>query len=81
MKSTDALAEANYASVDPQFMDEDLVERLELNDAIDQITSDIDTLIAELESVKNNFSTRKFNTFRYALEEIKDEMEGLKTDD
>lgn len=80
MTNIDALAEATYASRDPQFADEEQAERLELNDAIDQITDDIDTIITELDAIKYNFTTRKFNRFKYILEEVRDEIGGSKDD-
>lgn len=81
MTNIDALAEARYAAHDPQFEDPDKAERAELNEAVDEIIDSIDTLTLQMKAVKQNFTTRKFNMFIFALEEMREEVEGVKTDD
>lgn len=81
MTSTDALAEAFYAPYDPQNEDTEATERAELNEAVDEIIDSIDTLTLQMKAVKQNFTTRKFNMFIFALEEMRAEVEGVKTDD
>lgn len=81
MTNTDALAEAHYAPYDPQFADTEAEERASINDAVDEFISSLDTAIAELKAIKDNFTTRRFLQITYALEGIKTEVEELKTDD
>ena len=81
MTNTDALSEAAYRPYDPQFADTEAEERASLNDAVDEFISSLDTAIAELKAIKDNFTTRRFLQITYALEGIKTEVEELKTDD
>lgn len=81
MTSTDALADANYAPYDPQNADVEAEERATMNEAIDEFVSSLDTAIAELKAIKDNFTTRRFLQVTYALEAIKTEVEGMKEDE
>jgi hypothetical protein len=81
MISTDALADAHYAAYDPQYADIEAEERASMNEAIDEFISTIDTAIFELNAIKDNFTTRRFNQTVEALEEIKTEVEAMKTDE
>lgn len=78
MPNVDALAELNYSTHDPQFADVEAEERASINDALDEVISTLTVAVNELEAVKYNFTTRKYNMFILALQEIIDEMEGAK---
>lgn len=81
MQSIDALADAHYAQYDPQNADVEAEERATMNEAIDEFVSSLDTAIAELKAIKDNFTTRRFLQVTYALEAIKEEVEGMKEDE
>lgn len=78
MPNIDALAELNYSAHDSQFADVEAEERASINDALDEVISTLTVAVNELEAVKQNFTTRKYNMFIMALQEIIDEMEGAK---
>lgn len=80
MPSIDALAEQNYSSYDPQFADVEAEERASINDALDEVISTLTVAVNEMEAVKQNFTTRKYNMFILALNEMIDELEGAKDD-
>jgi hypothetical protein len=78
MPNVDELAVLNYAPYDPQFADTDAEERASINDALDEVISTLTVAINELEAVKQNFTTRKYNMFILAIQEMIDEVEGVK---
>ena len=78
MANTDELAVQNFAPYDPQFADTDAEERASINDALDEVISTLTVAINELEAVKQNFTTRKYNMFILAIQEMIDEVEGVK---
>lgn len=76
--SIDALAEAHYASQNPEYADVEAEEKADINDALDEVIDTLKTACDELQAVKQNFTTRRFNMMVDALEEIVDELEGAK---
>jgi hypothetical protein len=80
MPNVDALAEQNYSAYDPQFADVEAEERASINDALDEVISTLTVAVNEMEAVKQNFTTRKYNMFILALNEMIDELEGAKDD-
>lgn len=78
MPSIDALAEQSYSAYDPQFADVEAEERASINDALDEVISTLTVAVNEMEAVKQNFTTRKYNMFILALNEMIDELEGAK---
>lgn len=80
MPNIDALAEQNYSAHDPQFADVEAEERASINDALDEVISTLTVAVNEFEAVKQNFTTRKYNMFILALNEMIDELEGAKDD-
>lgn len=75
---TDEVVEAHYRRYDPQHADIEAEERACLNDAIDEFCSSVEVAIAELQAIKNNFTTRRFNQIVAALEDIKETVEEMK---
>ena len=80
MPNIDALVEQNYFAYDPQFADVEAEERASINDALDEVISTLTVAVNEMEAVKQNFTTRKYNMFILALNEMIDELEGAKDD-
>ena len=78
--STDALAEQHYAPHDPQFEDPDEAERDSQREALDEVISTLQTARMEFEAVKHNFTTRKYNRFILALEQIMNEVSEVRDD-
>ena len=78
--NTDAGAEMNYAAHDPQFADVDERERETQREALDEVISTLETARLEFEAVKQNFTTRKYNRFILALEQITDEVKEARSD-
>ena len=76
--SMDAYADAHYASQSPEYADVEAEERADINDALDEVINALKTACDELQAVKQNFTTRRFNMMVDALEEIVDELEGAK---
>lgn len=76
--SMDAYADAHYASHSPEYADVDAEEKADINDALDEVIDTLKTACDELQAVKQNFTTRRFNMMVDALEEIVDELEGAK---
>ena len=72
--SMDARAELNYSDRDPQFADVDEQERESQREALDEVISTLETALLEFKAVKQNFTTRKYNRFILALEQIRDEV-------
>lgn len=72
--NVDELAELNYSGRDPQYQDPDEADKADIKEALEQITDDLETVIYELEAVKQNFVTRRYNKFHDALTEIKDQL-------
>lgn len=72
--SMDARAEQNYSDRDPQFADVDEQERETQREALDEVISTLETALLEFNAVKDNFTTRKYNRFILALEQIRDEV-------
>lgn len=70
----DAAAEQNYSDRDPQFADVDEQERESQREALDEVISTLETALLEFNAVKDNFTTRKYNRFILALEQIRDEV-------
>lgn len=70
----DALAEQAYAAYDPQFADPEAEEKENQREALDEIIDTLETALLEFKAVKQNFTTRKYNRFISALEEIADEV-------
>lgn len=80
MISIDALADAHYAAHDPQNISEEQIERADMNDAIDELVDLLSTAVTAFDAVKDNFTTRQFNKYILALEEMANEVKGLKDD-
>lgn len=78
--STDALAEQHYAPNDTEFADIEAEERESQREALDEVISTLETARLEFEAVKQNFTTRKYNRFILALEQIKDEVKEARSD-
>ena len=72
--SMDARSELNYSDRDPQFADVDEQERESQREALDEVISTLETALLEFKAVKQNFTTRKYNRFILALEQIRDEV-------
>lgn len=72
--SMDARAELNYSDRDPQFADVDEQERESQREALDEVISTLETALLEFKAVKQNFTTRKYNRFILAIEQIRDEV-------
>lgn len=70
----DALAESYYSGSDQQYIDTDAAEKAELKEAVEQVIDDLETVIYELEAVKQNFLTLKYNRIHSALTEIKEQL-------
>ena len=70
----DAAADLNYSGRDPQFADVDEQERESQREALDEVISTLETALLEFKAVKQNFTTRKYNRFILALEQIRDEV-------
>lgn len=81
MTDIDALCEQNYALYDPQNVSERAIEQADMNDAIDEIISALDTVRIELQTVKENFTTRRFNNIIDQIEELTEELKGMRTED
>lgn len=81
MTNIDELNELTHAAHDLQFADIEAEEREAMNDAIDEVLSSIEVVMNELDAVKQNFTTRRFNMVRFELETLRDELEGMKTDE
>ena len=81
MPSIDELAVQNYSAYDPQFADVEAEERASINEALDEVISTLTVAVNEMEAVKQNFTTRKYNMFILALNEMIDELEGAKEDE
>lgn len=81
MTNVDALADAHYAAYDPQYADVEAEERADLNDALDEVISTLDTAIEELKAIRHNFTTRAYNRMTQALEEIMEELATERTYD
>ena len=79
-ESIDALAEQHYAPHDPQFADVDEQERESQREALDEIISTLETATFEFKAVRQNFTTRKYNRFILALEQIADEVREARED-
>ena len=78
--NTDAGAEMNFAERDPQFADVDEQERESQREALDEIISTLETAALEFKAVRQNFTTRKYNRFILALEQIADEVREARED-
>lgn len=70
----DASAEQNYSDRDPQFADVDEQERESQREALDEVISTLETALLEFKAVRQNFTTRKYNRFILAIEQIRDEV-------
>jgi translation elongation factor EF-1alpha len=81
MTNIDELNDLTHSAHDPQFEDEQLKEQIAMNEAIDEVISSIEIVMNELDAVKQNFTTRRFNMIRFELETLRDELEGMKTDE
>lgn len=78
--NTDAGAEMNYAAHDPQFENPEDAERENQREALDEVISTLQTARMEFESVKRNFTTRKYNRYILALEQITNEVSEVRDD-
>lgn len=78
--NTDAGAEMNYAAHDPQFENPEDAERENQREALDEVISTLQTARMEFEAVKQNFTTRKYNRYILALEQITNEVSEVRDD-
>lgn len=81
MPNTDELAVQNYAAYDQQFADVEAEERASMNEALDEVISTLEMAKDEFKAVRQNFTTRKYNSYIYALEEMIEGLEEVKADD
>ena len=56
------------------------MEQADLEDAIDELVDLLETAKTAFDAVKQNFTTRQFNKYILALEEMANEVKGLKDD-
>lgn len=77
--STDALADQNYRPGNPEYADVEQEERESIIAALDEVLSSLESTVLEFKAIRENFTTRTYNRFIQALEEIEAEVEEAKS--